>query len=317
LALEAYNLTVSLVTGGAGFIGSHLVRALLERGDTVRVLDDLSTGYEENLKGLNVELTVGDIRDDALVRKICVGVDHIFHLAALISVAASMEEPQQYYDVNLLGSVNVLQAAVQSGVARVILASSAAVYGETDGVVHEDTEKRPLSPYADTKLAMEGAAQTFATAFGLQTVALRFFNIYGPRQSPNSSYAAVIPRFIQAMSKREAAKIEGDGEQSRDFVFIGDIIQALLLASERKEASGGVFNVGGGRSITILELAQTLQRIMPEASQPIHIEPRPGDIRFSEASIQRIQRALEYRPKTDLIEGLEITVQWFRSQEQN
>ena len=309
-------MTISLVTGGAGFIGSHLVHALLERGDTVCVLDDLSTGNEENLKGLDVELTVGDIRDEDLVREVCVGVDHIFHLAALISVAASMGEPQHFYDVNLLGSVNVLQAAAQSGVSRVILASSAAVYGETNGVVHEDVEKRPLSPYADAKLAMEGAAQTFSTAYGLQTVVLRFFNVYGPRQSPTSSYAAVIPLFIHAMNNSEAAKIEGDGEQSRDFVFIGDIVQALLLASEREQAIGGVFNVGGGRSITILELAQTLQRIMPEAPPPIHIEPRPGDIRFSEASIQRIQEALEYRPNTDLIEGLEITVQWFRSQEQ-
>jgi UDP-glucose 4-epimerase len=308
-------LATSLVTGGAGFIGSHLVHALLERGDAVRVLDDLSTGREENLKGLEIKLTVGDIRNEDLVRELCDGVDQIYHLAALASVPASMEEPLLFYDVNLLGSVNVLRSAAQAGAGRVILASSAAVYGATDGVVQEDVDKHPLSPYADSKLAMEGAARTFSTAYGLQTVALRFFNAYGPRQSPDSPYAAVIPLFIQAMANGEVARIEGDGKQSRDFVFVGDIVQAMLLASEREVDEGAVYNVGCGRSITILELAQTLQQIMPEAPAPIHVEPRPGDIRLSEASIERIQTALEYRPKTDLNEGLGITVQWFRSQE--
>jgi nucleoside-diphosphate-sugar epimerase len=308
-------LTISLVTGGAGFIGSHLVNALVEKGDTVRVLDDLSTGHEENLQGLAVDLSVGDIRDAHFVRNVCDGVDRVFHLAASISVAASMNEPIHYYDVNLLGSINVLWAAAQAGVKRVILASSAAVYGKTDGLVNEEMETHPLSPYADTKLAMEGAARTFTTAYGLPTVALRFFNAYGPRQSPDSPYAAVIPLFIQAMARGQAAKIEGDGKQSRDFVFVEDIVQALLLASESKQTIGGVFNVGGGRSITILELAQTLQRILPDAPPPIHVEPRLGDVRYSEANIKKIQAALEYRPNTDLIEGLGITVQWIRSQE--
>lgn len=308
-------MTISLVTGGAGFIGSHLVNALVEKGDTVRVLDDLSTGHEENLQGLAVDLSVGDIRDAHFVRNVCDGVDRVFHLAASISVAASMNEPIHYYDVNLLGSINVLWAAAQAGVKRVILASSAAVYGKTDGLVNEEMETHPLSPYADTKLAMEGAARTFTTAYGLPTVALRFFNAYGPRQSPDSPYAAVIPLFIQAMARGQAAKIEGDGKQSRDFVFVEDIVQALLLASESKQTIGGVFNVGGGRSITILELAQTLQRILPDAPPPIHVEPRLGDVRYSEANIKKIQAALEYRPNTDLIEGLGITVQWIRSQE--
>jgi nucleoside-diphosphate-sugar epimerase len=308
-------LTLSLITGGAGFIGSHLVRALLEEGDTVRVLDDLSTGLKDNLEGLDVELTVGDIRDEQLVHRACEGVDRVFHLAALASVAASMRAPLQYYDVNLLGSVSVLRAAVDSGVSRVVLASSAAVYGNTEGVVHEDTEKRPRSPYADAKLAMESAARTFSSAYALPAVALRFFNVYGPRQSPDSPYAAVIPLFIQAMLDGEAIKIEGDGKQTRDFVFVGDVVRALMIAAAREKAIGGVFNVGGGRSITILELAQTLQRIFPEAEPPIHVAPREGDIRFSEASIERIRTALEYRPNTDLIDGLRNTVQWFRDKE--
>ncbi len=308
-------MTLSLVTGGAGFIGSHLVQALIEQGDTVRVLDDLSTGKNENLEGLAAELTIGDIRDATLVRQVCEGVDRVFHLAALISVAASMKEPLPFYDVNLLGSVNVLWAAARSGVSRVVLASSAAVYGNTSGVVHEDTQKHPLSPYADSKLAMEGMARTFSSAYALPTVALRFFNVYGPRQSPDSPYAAVIPLFIQAMSNGEAIKIEGDGKQSRDFVFVDDIVRALLLAAAREEAIGGVFNVGGGRSVTILELTQTLQRIMPKAPPPVHVEPREGDIRYSEASIERIWTALGYRPNTDLIDGLGITVQWFRNKE--
>ena len=179
-----------LVTGGAGFIGSHLVHALVEDGDTVRVLDDLSTGNKDNLADLPVELTVGDVRDEILVRDLCQGVDRVFHLAALVSVAASMQDPLSFYDVILRGSVNVLWAAAKTGVSRVVLASSAAVYGNTEGIVREDSNKRPLSPYADAKLAMEGAALTFMTAFQLPTVVLRFFNVYGP-----ASFFLAIPHY--------------------------------------------------------------------------------------------------------------------------
>jgi len=302
-----------IVTGGAGFIGSHLVRSLLDRGDRVRVLDNLSTGSEANLAGLDVEFIEGDIRNAVVVQESIKDVNFIFHLAAFISVAGSMEDPLACYDANLNGSLNVLMQASQAGVQRVVLASSAAVYGESEHIVAENYLLNPLSPYAASKLAMEQTAKLFSQSFSLETVCLRFFNAYGPRQSPDSPYAAAIPKFIQVMLAGEPATIHGDGKQTRDFVYVRDIVEAMLLAVDEDSIDGRVFNIGGGNSVPINELVEILQRFFPETPDPVFAPPRLGDLRFSEADISLAERALGYRPRIDLQEGLGNTVKWFRS----
>jgi UDP-glucose 4-epimerase len=302
-----------LVTGGAGFIGSHLVHGLLDRGDRVRVLDNLSTGSKANLAGLDIDFFEGDIRDAAVVQESIKDVGTVFHLAAFISVAGSMEDPLTCYDDNLNGSLNVLMQANQAGVRRVVLASSAAVYGESERIVAENHPLNPQSPYAASKLAMEQAAKLFSQSFSLETVCLRFFNAYGPRQSPDSPYAAAIPKFIQAMLAGEPATIHGDGRQTRDFVYVRDIVEAMLLAVDGDSKDGRVFNIAGGKSVPINELVGILQRIFPETPDPVFVSPRQGDLRFSEADISLAERALGYRPRIDLQEGLRITVEWFRA----
>ncbi len=302
-----------LVTGGAGFIGSHLVRSLLDRGDRVRVLDNLSTGSKANLAGLEVDFIEGDIRDAAVVQQSIKDVDFIFHLAAFISVAGSMEDPLTCYTANLNGSLNVLMQASQAGVQRVVLASSAAIYGESESPVAENHPLNPQSPYAASKLAMEQAAKLFSQSFSLETVCLRFFNAYGPRQSPDSPYAAAIPKFIQVMLAGEPATIHGDGRQTRDFVYVKDIVEAMLLAAGGDSIDSRIFNIAGGNSIPINELVETLQQFFPETPDPVFGPPRQGDLRFSEADISLAERSLGYRPRIDLQEGLEITVEWFKS----
>lgn len=302
-----------LVTGGAGFIGSHLVRALLKNGNKVRVLDNLSTGKRENISDLDVDLMVGDIRDLHVVRQAVEEVNLVFHLAAFISVPASMEEPLVCFDINLMSSINLLWAACQAGVKRVVLASSAAVYGEIESVVTEETPLQPLSPYAVSKLAMEQVARLFTTSYELPTVSLRYFNVYGPRQSPDSPYAAVIPLFIRGLLNGKSPMIHGDGKQTRDFVFVEDVVQANLLAADREEVIGEVFNIGGGKSVSILEMAQHLQQLIEDGPPPVFGPPRAGDIRFSEADLSLAEKSLGYRPIIDLKEGLKITVQWFQT----
>ncbi len=302
-----------LVTGGAGFIGSHLVRALLERGDQVRVLDNLSTGSKANLAGLDIDFIEGDIRDTKIVQDSIKDVHTIFHLAAFISVAGSMEDPLACYEANLNGSLNVLMQASQAGMKRVVLASSAAVYGESESPVAENHPLNPQSPYAASKLAMEQAAKLFSQSFNLETVCLRFFNAYGPRQSPDSPYAAAIPKFIQVMLAGEPVTIHGDGQQTRDFVYVRDIVEAMLLAADGDSIDGRVFNIAGGKSVPINELVETLQRFFPETPDPVFGPSRQGDLLFSEADISLAERALGYRPRIDLQEGLGITVEWFRA----
>ena len=304
----------ALVTGGAGFVGSHVVAGLIAQGTRVRVVDNLSTGREHNLADSSVEFVAGDIRDPEVLSAAMQGVRWVFHQAAMVSVPASMDDPLGCYEVNLQGTLRVLWAAYQAGVQRVVVASSAAVYGEASVPVEEESPKRPLSPYASSKLAMEQAAQLFTRAYGLPTVCLRYFNAYGPRQRPDSPYAAVIPAFIGAMLEGRPATIHGEGDQSRDFVYIGDVVRANLLAAERPEATGGVFNIGSGVSVTILELAGFLQGLFPQAPAPIHGPSREGDIRFSKAVMDRAAQALGYRPEVGMLEGLRSTVEWFRQE---
>jgi UDP-glucose 4-epimerase len=302
-----------LVTGGAGFIGSHLVRALLARGDQVRVLDDLSSGRAENIAGLEVEFVLGDIRDPQVVRHTLRDCELVFHQAAMVGVPDSMVDPLGCYASNVTGSIHVLQAAREQGVRRVVLASSAAVYGQAEGVVDESMPTLPVSPYGASKLAMEQIAQVYARGYGLETVCLRYFNAYGPRQSPDSPYAAVIPTFVRKMLRGEAPAIEGDGKQTRDFVYVEDLVQANLLAAEARDAAGQVFNVAGGRRVSIVELGETLRSLLPGIPASGHGPEREGDIRHSAADLTRAEQALGYRPRTALKEGLRKTVEWNRA----
>jgi nucleoside-diphosphate-sugar epimerase len=302
-----------LVTGGAGFIGSHLTRALLSRGDQVTVLDDFSTGTRENLVGAEVRVIEGDIRDPQAVATAMRGVDIVFHHAALISVVESMQNPPACYETNLMGSVHVLMAAHQAKARRVVMASSAAVYGESGGTVSETDPVTPISPYAASKMAMEQAGLLFSRAYGLPTVSLRYFNVYGPRQRADSPYAAVIPIFIEQMLAGDPVTIHGDGQQRRDFVYVEDVVRANLLASELPPEQSGVFNVAGGRSVTVDQLAKTLRGLIPGVPEPVRGPSRLGDIRFSAADLRLSAQALGYRPVTALERGLQQTVEWFRA----
>lgn len=300
------------MTGGAGFIGSHLVRALAARGDHVRVLDNLSTGRRENLAGVEAELVVGDIRDPAAVAQASRGAEAVYHLAALVSVADTMRDPLTGYEVNLTGSLRVLEGAREGGARAVVLASSAAVYGAAEGRVRETSPAHPISPYGASKLAMEDAAALYASAYHVPAICLRLFNVYGPRQSVSSSYAAVIPFFIHSLLEGGPLTLDGDGGQTRDFVFVGDVVRAMILAAQKAAEGPGPFNIGTGRSVSIRRLAATLERLIP-ASRPLtHGPSRPGDIRHSASNIRRAEAALGYHPEVTLEQGLQATVQWFR-----
>jgi nucleoside-diphosphate-sugar epimerase len=301
-----------LVTGGAGFIGSHLVRRLADDGAEVVVLDNLSGGSAANLEGANCRLIEDDILNQPAVQLAAEGADLVFHLAAMVSVPQSIQDPVACYDTNLMGSLNVLRAANRAGVRRVVLSSSCAVYGEQVGSISESAPTSPMSPYAAAKWAMEVAGQIFNSAYELPTVSLRYFNVYGPRQSPQSEYSAAIPQFIQAMLGGQAPTIFGDGQQTRDFVFVDDVVQANLLAAESLGAPGGVFNIGGGQAVSVLELVDRLRSMIPGAPEARFAPRRVGDIRYSQADLGRASTALGYRPTVDLHTGLRATVAWFQ-----
>jgi len=302
----------ALVTGGAGFIGSHVVRRLLHEGFAVRVLDNLSTGSLANLEGLEVDLRVADLCDPAAVQSAVQGCELVFHHAAMISVPLSMDKPLTCYEINASGSVSLFQAAARSGVRRVVLASSSAVYGEVSGMVDEAADLSPQSPYAASKLAMEDAGKMFARAFGLEVVALRYFNVYGPLQSVDSPYAAAIPLFTRALLSGEAPVIFGNGEQTRSFVHVEDVVEANLLAAAAERASGQVYNIAGGETVSILHLLDILQQLLPQGKPPVFSASRPGDILHSVAGISKAQAALGYRPVIALKEGLKSTIEWFK-----
>ncbi|PWH15401.1 MAG: LPS biosynthesis protein WbpP [Ardenticatenia bacterium] len=307
-----------LVTGGAGFIGSHLVEELVRRRQYVRVLDNFSSGRRENLAHLagHVKVIEGDICDLATVRQAMEGVDYVLHQAALVSVPGSVADPLKTDQVNVRGTLNVLLAARDAHVRRVVFASSCAVYGDNPVLPKDERmPPEPLSPYAVSKLAGEGYCRVFHYVYGLPTVVLRYFNVFGPRQDPHSPYAAVIPKFIHSALHGRALTVFGDGQQSRDFVYVANVVAANLLACQTNAAVGHVINVASGQSYSLLELIDHLKGILDEnALQVNHMPPQPGDIRHSQADIQCARQLLGYVPQIDFATGLRETVAYFRQQ---
>jgi UDP-glucose 4-epimerase len=305
-----------LVTGGAGFIGSHLCERLLRDGHNVRVLDDFSSGKDENLNELpgKVELVRGDLRDRELVAQAVAGVEVVFHQGALGSVPRSVTDPLTTHEVNITGTLNILLAARDAGVRRVVSASSSSVYGETPVLPKvEDMTPQPLSPYALSKLAGEHYIRVFKQVYGFDAVALRYFNIFGPRQDPQSQYAAVIPRFVTALLNGEQPLVYGDGLQSRDFTYVENVVEANLLAAEADGVAGRAFNVGCGGRYTLLDLLGQLKSIIGSGIEPRHEAARAGDVRDSQASIELAESGFGYRVRVGFEEGLRRTVDWFRS----
>jgi UDP-glucose 4-epimerase len=306
-----------LVTGGAGFIGSHLVERLAADGRRVRVLDDFSTGLRDNLAGVvpAPEIVEGSVADADTVGRATDGVGVVFHLAALASVQRSVEEPAATHRVCATGTLNVLDAARRGGVRRVVYAASSSAYGVPQGEVQtEDDPVRPLSPYAAAKLAGELYAKSFAASFGLEAVSLRFFNIFGPRQRADSPYSGVIALFTAALGAGRAPTIYGDGLQSRDFTYVSDVVQALVKAAHAPGVSGQVYNVGTGRSVTVLDLVAALNRLLGTDSAPRHAPARAGDVRHSRADISRARLDLGYEPAVAFEDGLAETLRWYRQQ---
>ena len=302
---------IVVVTGGAGFIGSHLVDALIERGATVRVLDDFSTGLRQNLSHhrARIELIEGTICSLADCQEAIDGADYIFHQAALGSVPRSLEKPSQSIAVNVTGTANVFHAGRDANVKRIVYASSSSVFGDSSVLPkREGEEGAVLSPYALSKRMDEELASTFDRCFQLETIGLRYFNIYGPRQRPDGPYAAVIPRFFAACQRAESPVIHGDGEQSRDFTFVADAVQANLCAAVApRSACGTAYNVGASGQTTVNELAQAVIRVTGAEVSVVHEEPRAGDVRHSNADTSKAQNALGYRATTSLSEGLAKT----------
>jgi nucleoside-diphosphate-sugar epimerase len=310
-----------LVTGGAGFIGSHLVCTLLDESANVRVLDNFSTGKRENLVGLTdrfngsrFEVYEGDLRDRALVRNAVRDVDVIFHEAAFVSVPESMEKPQDCFDINVAATVALFDVAREAGVRRVVIASSAAVYGEADVLpLEETTPTQSLSPYAASKRTGEIYAQLYTQAFGLDVVALRYFNVYGPRQRPDSMYAAAVPIFVRRLLDGKPLTIFGDGGQTRDLINVRDVVRANLVASEHPDAPGQVFNVCTGQETRLLDLLEVLYDLFPNALEAVFADPRPGDIYRSLGSPEFTAQTIGFRAKVSLDEGLRETVAWMQA----
>lgn len=311
-----------LVTGGAGFIGSHIVEALVRRGEAVAILDDFSTGKRSNLdaalkaragKGPEPQLFEGDLRDADLVRRALAGVTHVLHQAALPSVPRSVAEPFQSHDVNATGTLRLLLAARDAGVKRFVYASSSSAYGDAPTLPKVESQPTaPLSPYAVSKLAGEQYCRIVTPLYGLETVSLRYFNIFGPRQDPESQYAAVIPKFVTAVNEGRSPVIFGDGRQSRDFTYIDNAVQANLLACDAPASAAGLaYNVACGASATLLEVLDLIGVILKKPVKPVHEAPRAGDVRHSLASIDLAKQHLAFEPSVGLEEGLRRTVASF------
>jgi UDP-glucose 4-epimerase len=310
---------LSLVTGGAGFIGSHLVEALAREGRPVRVLDDLSTGLRSNLSHLSPapEFIQGSLTDSATVARAVEGVRVVYHLAALASVARSVENPLATHAACATGTLNLLEAARKAGARRVVYSASSSAYGGAGGDTPdasqtEDTPIKALSPYAAAKLAGELYMQAFTATYGLETVRLRFFNIFGPRQRADSPYSGVIALFIAAMTAGKTPTVHGDGLQSRDFTYVTNAVQALRKAADSPGVAGNVYNVGTGNSISVLDLVASLNRLLGMNLVASHGPTRVGDVRYSRADITRTRRDLGYDPDVTFDEGLATTLRWYR-----
>lgn len=301
-----------LITGGAGFVGSNLAEAFVALGARVRVLDNLSTGNLRNLGALNVELVEGDIRHLPTCLRATEGVAYVLHHAAIASVPESTRDPIGTSEINFTGTLNVLEASARAGVRRLVFASSASVYGQGLGeAISETLPLNPCSPYAAAKLAGESMCHAYSASLGLETVALRYFNIFGPRQDPRSHYSGVIAAFVDALRKGKPAILYGDGQQTRDFVYVGDVVQANLRALSSRDAVGRAVNIGRGEAVSIVELADTLAQLM---GRPLELRREPdrvGDVRHSCADIGLARQLLGYEPRTSFAEGLDHTLRWF------
>jgi UDP-N-acetylglucosamine/UDP-N-acetyl-alpha-D-glucosaminouronate 4-epimerase len=311
-------LTNYLVTGGAGFIGSNLAAELLDQGHAVRILDNFSTGKRDNLTGLSGRIDVidGDVTALEEVRRAVQTIDVVFHQAAVPSVPKSVADPLASNRATVDGTLNVLVAARDAGVRRVVFASSSSIYGDQDPELAkvESMSPLPISPYGVAKLAAEQYCRVFFIIYGLETVALRYFNVFGPLQDPGSMYAAVIPRFATALLSQHAPTIYGDGEQTRDFTYVGNVVQGNLLAAQApvEKVGGEVFNLAAGGQTSLNTVVEMLQEITGSSISPLHDKPRAGDIKHSRADIMKAQQRMGYQPSISLLEGLRRTVEWYR-----
>ncbi len=305
-----------LVTGGAGFIASHIATALVERGDRVRVLDNLCSGFLHNLRHIedDVEFVQGDIADESIVSQAMQGVELVFHQAALASVPLSIERPMATHQSCVTGTLNVLHQAARADVRRVVYAASSSAYGDQPFAAKRESDlPQVLSPYAAAKLAGELYCQAFFHSFGLETVGLRYFNVFGPRQDPASPYSAVIPLFVTAILSGQRPIVYGDGGQSRDFVYVGNVVQGNLLAAEAPEAAGRVINMAEGKQTSLLQLLDLLSELLGKEAQPDFQPARVGDVRESQADITLARQLLNFQPATDLRTGLEKTIDYYRT----
>lgn len=306
----------ALVTGGAGFIGSHIATGLVERGDSVRVLDNFDTGKRENLAhlGSKMELIEGSVVDPKIVAEAVKGVDVVFHQAALASVPRSVSAPLDTNAVCVTGTVNLLDAARKAGVRRVVYAGSSSAYGnDPTPSKSEQIVPAPVSPYAAAKLAAENYCQAFTATYGLETVTIRYFNVFGPRQDPDSEYSAVIPIFVSLMLRGKQPTVYGDGLQSRDFTFVSDIVRGNLLAADAKDVAGKVINVATGKQFTLLDLIAAINKVLGTSIEPVFADPRPGDVRESLADISLARQLLGYEPAVTFDEGLARSIAYYRS----
>jgi len=308
-------MSVFLVTGGAGFIGSHLVRALLKHGRNVRVLDNFATGKRENLAEVadQIDLMEGDIRNAEHCRQAMQDVSVVFHQAAVPSVPKSVEDPRLCHQANIDGTFNVLLAARDAGVKRVVYAASSSAYGDTPTLPkHEQIKPDPKSPYAVAKLLGEYYCRAFHECFGLQTISLRYFNVFGARQDPKSQYAAAVPAFVTAILQDKPPTVYGDGEQSRDFTYIDNVVHANLLAAAAPETHGEAVNIACGQAVTVNEMIRTINNVLGKNVKPVYTDPRPGDVKHSLADIALAKELIGFEPVVDFETGLRLAIDWYK-----